>query len=62
MTPPLLSYGTRDLRINLREAMNAVLRGEHVEITRHGAPEAYLVPADWHTRACAAMAQMESRE
>lgn len=42
------SYGTRDLRIHMREAIDHALRGRHVEITRHGRPEAYIVPADWY--------------
>lgn len=45
-SPP--TYGAREIRANLREALNHVLRGTHVRITRHGMPEAYIVPADWY--------------
>jgi prevent-host-death family protein len=59
---PALSYGARDLRTHLREALDCTMRGQHVEITRHGRPEAYIVPADWHERATRALAATEQNE
>jgi prevent-host-death family protein len=45
------SYGARELRYQTREVLEHIIRGTHVEITRHGRVEAYLVPADWYREA-----------
>jgi prevent-host-death family protein len=45
------SFGAQEARIKFREALDHIMRGTPVQITRHGRVEAYLVPADWYRQA-----------
>lgn len=58
--PPI--YGTRELRAKLSEVMNRAFDGEHVEITRHGRTDAFVVPVGWYYRAAAAIAMVDGQE
>lgn len=47
--------GIQELRLKLRERVNAVEEGEHTVFARHGKPVAVLVPIDWYREAAKAM-------
>lgn len=59
---PTLTYGTRELRTNLRNVMDHTIRGGHTEITRHTKAEAYIVPAEWYHDACAALSALNDAD
>lgn len=51
-------YTTMQLRAALGDALDrARLLGEHAEIKRKGKTLAYVVPAEWYERACAAIGE-----
>lgn len=41
---------SREARDHMRDLLNDVERGEHVEICRYDTPTAVLVPVDWYRK------------
>lgn len=49
------------MRYRMRDALDHIIRGTPVEVTRNGRVEAYLVPADWYRRAEEALRSLGDR-
>lgn len=49
--------GIQELRLHIKERVNAVLQGTHTVFTRHGKPVAVLVDMDWYRRAADALGE-----
>lgn len=49
--------GIQELRLRLRERVDALADGIQTVFTRHGRPVAVLVDVDWHRRACIALGE-----
>jgi prevent-host-death family protein len=47
--------GIQELRIKLRQRVDATIAGEHTVFTRHGKPVVVLVPIEWYRDAAKAM-------
>ena len=47
--------GIQELRLHVKERVDAVLKGTHAVFTRHGKPVAVLVDMDWYRRAAEAL-------
>jgi prevent-host-death family protein len=47
--------GIQELRVRLRERVNAAEQGEHTVFARHAKPVAVLVPIDWYRDAAKAL-------
>lgn len=45
--------------MKFRDALDHVIRGEQVEITRHGRAEAWMVSPEWYERAARALFNAE---
>lgn len=49
--------GIQELRLRLRERVDALGQGIHTVFTRHGRPVAVLVDVEWHRRATEALGE-----
>lgn len=49
--------GIQELRLHIKERVNAVQNGTHTVFTRHGKPVAVLVDMDWYRRAAEAVGE-----
>lgn len=49
--------GIQELRLHLRERVNALQEGIHTVFTRHGKPVAVLVDIEWYRRAAEAVGE-----
>lgn len=46
-------------RLRFRDVLDALVRGEHVGITRYDRVQGVVVPVDWYEKASAALARQE---